>query len=64
MPSVYSSGRNTVGPRLIPVESWELPTKNVTENPILTDRFIIFYCSYEDWLVMFYCFKELQVFLF
>ena len=54
----------TVGPRLIPIESWELPTKNVTENPILTDSFIIFYRSYEDCLVTFYFFKELQIFLF
>ena len=38
----------TVGHQLKLNESQELPTKKVTENPILTNRFIIFYCSYED----------------
>ena len=33
----------TIGCWLKPTESQELLTKKVTENPILTDRFIIFY---------------------
>ena len=49
--------------RLKPTESRELPTKKVTENPILTDHFIIFYRSYEDWLIIFSFFKELHIFL-
>ena len=32
-----------VGCRLKPTESQELPTKKATKNPILSDRFIIFY---------------------
>ena len=32
-----------VGRRLKPTESQELPTKKATKNPILSDRFIIFY---------------------
>ena len=38
----------TVDHRLKPIKSRELLIKKVIENPILTDRFIIFYCSYED----------------
>ena len=34
--------------QLKPIESWELATKKVTENLILTDIHL-----YEDWLVMF-----------
>ena len=49
-----------VGRRLTPTESRELP---ITENPILTDRFIVFYRSDKDWPVMFYFFKELFLFL-
>ena len=53
----------TVGRQLKPTKSQELLTKEVTENPILTDHFIIFYRSYKvDQL--FHFFKELQVFLF
>ena len=37
----------TVGHQLKLNKSQELPIKKVTENPILTNRFI-FYCSYED----------------
>ena len=54
----------TVGRQLKPIKSWELPNKKITENHILTDRFINFYCLYEEWQIMFYFFKELQVFLF
>ena len=54
----------TVGHWLKPTKSWDLPNKKVTENPILTNYFIIFYPSYEDWSVMFYFFKELHVYLF
>ena len=61
----YTVVEITVGRRrLKPIKSRELPTKKVTKNPIFTDRFIIFYRSYEDWPVMFYFFKEVQVFLF
>ena len=60
---IYSMIEVTVSHWLKLTKSWELLTK-VTENPILTDHFIIFSCSYEDWLVMIYFFKELQVFLF
>lgn len=49
--------------RLKPTESRELPTKKVTKNPILTYHFIIFYRSYEDWLIIFSFFKELHIFL-
>ena len=38
----------TVDCQLKPIKSRELLIKKVTENPILTNRFIIFYCSYED----------------
>ena len=38
----------TVDRQLKPIRSRELLIKKVIENPILTDRFIIFYCSYED----------------
>lgn len=38
----------TVDRRLKPIKSRELLIKKVIENPILTDRFIIFYCLYED----------------
>ena len=54
----------TVSRRLKPTKSQELPIKKVAENPISTDHFIIFYRLYEDSSVMFYFFKELQVFLF
>ena len=54
-----------VGLRLKPTESSrEWPTKKVTENPILTNHFIIFYHLNEKWQGMFYFFKKLQVFLF
>ena len=36
----------------------------MTETHILTNRFIIFYRSNKDLLVMFYFFKEVQVFLY
>ena len=42
-----SSGNNGQC-RLKLIESQELPTKKVTENPILTNCFIVFYCSDED----------------
>ena len=46
------------------IEIWQLlPIKKVTENHSLTDRFVIFYHSNKDWPIMFYFFKELQVFL-
>ena len=48
----------------ITVKSWELLTKKVTENDILSEHFIIFYRSNDVWPLMFYFFKELQVFLF
>ena len=38
----------TVSHWLKPTESRKLPTKKVTENPILINRFVIFYRSYED----------------
>ena len=41
-----------------------ITNQKVTENPILTDGFIIFYRSYEDWRVMLCFFRELQVYLF
>ena len=45
----YTVVEITVGRRrLKPTKSRELPTKKVTKNPIFTDRFIIFYRSYED----------------
>ena len=54
----------TVRCQLKSMKSRQLLTKKVTENTMLTHHFIIFYCSCEDWLLMFYFFKELQVFLF
>ena len=54
----------TVGHRLKPTKSRELPTKKVYENPLSARHFIIFYHSYEDWPVTFYFFKRLQAFLF
>ena len=53
-----------VGHQLKLIKNPELPTKKVTENSIFTNHFVIFYCLHEDWLVIFYFFKELQVFLF
>ena len=43
----------TVGCRL-PTESRDLPTNKISENPIITDRFIVFYCLYEDSPVILY----------
>ena len=50
-----------VGRRLKLTESQEFPVKKVTENPILTNYFVIFYCLYEvDQL----CFISLKSSLF
>ena len=50
-----------VGRRLKLTESQEFPVKKVTENPILTNHFVIFYCLYEvDQL----CFISLKSSLF
>ena len=47
----------TVSHWLKPTESQELPTKKVLENPMITNHFIIFYCSMKiDWL----CFLSLK----
>ena len=43
----------TVGRRLKPTKSQDLPTNKTSENPIIADRFVVFYCSYEDLPVMF-----------
>ena len=38
----------TVRRRLKPTESRKLLNEEVTENPVLTDCFIVFYRSFED----------------
>ena len=52
-----------VGHYLKPTNGRELPTKKVTENPKLTDHFIIFYHSDKDGPFMFYFFQERFLFL-
>ena len=51
-----------IGRRLKPTESRELKTKKVTRNPTLTDRFIVFYCSYKDWLCFIFL-RAISVFI-
>ena len=52
-----------VGCQLKPTKIREIPTKEVDENPVLTNCFIVRYRSFEDWPVMFNFFKELFLFL-
>ena len=47
----------TVNCQLKLTKCQELPNKKAAENPIFTDCFIVFYCSYENWPV-FYFFNQ------